>query len=62
MIVVERDKVELDYCLECNGFWFDNTELDLLVERLELRGNRPSEDLYAIPKALVNEGLSQQEP
>ena len=59
MIVVERDKVELDYCLECNGFWFDNTEWDLLVERLDLRGNRPSEDLYAIPKALVNEGLKK---
>lgn len=56
LIVVERDKVELDYCLSCNGFWFDNKEWDLLVERLQLRDNKPIGDLYSIPKVFVKEG------
>ena len=59
LIVVEREKIELDYCTECNGFWFDNHEWDLLVERLALRGNKPVGDLYTIPKVFVNEGLKK---
>lgn len=59
LIVVEREKIELDYCTECNGFWFDNHEWDLLVERLALRGNKPIGDLYTIPKVFVNEGLKK---
>ncbi len=31
LIVVERDEIELDYCLTCKGFWFDQTELELLA-------------------------------
>ena len=31
MIVVEHQKIELDYCLKCSGVWFDSGELDLLV-------------------------------
>ena len=34
LIVVERNGIELDYCPDCNGFWFDNKEWDLLHERL----------------------------
>jgi Zn-finger nucleic acid-binding protein len=32
LIVVEHKKIELDYCVECSGVWFDAGELDLLVE------------------------------
>ena len=34
MIVVEHRKIELDYCLQCSGVWFDSQELDLLVSAL----------------------------
>ncbi len=32
MIVLEADKVELDYCLNCGGIWLDAGELELLLE------------------------------
>jgi hypothetical protein len=32
MLVVEYDKVELDYCHKCKGVWFDAGELELLLE------------------------------
>jgi uncharacterized protein len=38
MIVVEHQKIELDYCLNCTGVWFDATELELLVETLKQQG------------------------
>lgn len=34
MIVVERDRIELDHCANCGGTWFDAGELELLLERL----------------------------
>ncbi|MFH0913761.1 MAG: zf-TFIIB domain-containing protein [Chloroflexota bacterium] len=33
MIVVEHQKIELDYCTRCHGVWFDSGELELLLER-----------------------------
>jgi Zn-finger nucleic acid-binding protein len=36
MIVVEHHKIELDYCPNCQGVWFDSGELELLVHRLKL--------------------------
>jgi Zn-finger nucleic acid-binding protein len=36
MIVVEYSNVELDYCLNCHGVWFDSDELELLLKRLNL--------------------------
>jgi Zn-finger nucleic acid-binding protein len=38
MIVVEHQKIELDYCLQCSGVWFDASELELLVETLKGQG------------------------
>ena len=32
MIAVERNGIELDYCISCSGLWFDHGELDLLGE------------------------------
>ena len=36
MIVVEYHNVELDYCNECRGVWFDAGELELLIQAMDL--------------------------
>jgi len=36
MLVVEYNKIELDYCATCQGVWFDFGELELLLESLSL--------------------------
>jgi len=36
IIVVEHEKIELDYCTTCLGVWFDAGELALLLESLDL--------------------------
>jgi Zn-finger nucleic acid-binding protein len=38
MIVVEYHDIELDYCNECHGVWFDSGELELLVQAMGLEG------------------------
>ncbi len=38
MIIVEHQKIELDYCLQCSGVWFDASELDLLIAALKNQG------------------------
>ncbi|MBM4443841.1 MAG: hypothetical protein FJ020_00885 [Chloroflexi bacterium] len=38
VVVVEYQRIELDYCTKCYGVWFDAGELSLLAERLDLRG------------------------
>lgn len=39
MVVVEHEKIELDYCVECSGVWFDSGELELLLEAMQFEGN-----------------------
>jgi hypothetical protein len=36
MIVVEREEIELDYCTNCSGVWFDSGELELLLQCIGL--------------------------
>ena len=36
MIVVEHSQIELDYCTDCRGVWFDSGELELLLESMGL--------------------------
>jgi len=36
LVVVERDRIELDWCPWCRGLWFDEGELSLLAETLGL--------------------------
>ncbi len=36
MIVVEHEQIELDYCPDCAGVWFDAGELELLLETMQL--------------------------
>lgn len=44
MIVVEHEKIELDYCVNCSGVWFDAGELELLLETMQLEGTTLSLD------------------
>ena len=37
MIVVEYHNIELDYCNDCRGVWFDSGELELLLESQDLK-------------------------
>jgi Zn-finger nucleic acid-binding protein len=38
MIIVESARIELDYCTNCGGVWFDTTELELFLEAAGLPG------------------------
>ena len=40
MVIVEHDEIELDYCTNCKGVWFDSGELELLLEMAELENYR----------------------
>jgi len=52
MIVVEHENIELDYCVNCSGVWFDAGELELLVETMELEGTSLSlDDILTSPEA-----------
>ena len=44
MIVVEHNKIELDYCTYCQGVWFDSGELELLLESISVE----NPDLFLI--------------
>jgi len=41
MIVVEHERIELDYCVKCHGVWFDAGELELLLGTLGLDSAGP---------------------
>jgi hypothetical protein len=41
MIVVEYNRIELDYCGNCHGVWFDTGELELLLGSLGLDSASP---------------------
>ena len=36
MVIVEHDEIELDYCTNCKGVWFDSGELELLLDAAEV--------------------------
>ena len=56
MIIVEYQRIELDYCTRCLGVWFDAGELELLADRLSLDGDKLSlQDIWALPDAKVAE-------
>ena len=33
LVVVERESIEVDWCPDCHGVWFDAGEIELLAER-----------------------------
>ena len=56
MIIVEHEKIELDYCTKCLGVWFDAGEIELLAERLSLAEETLSlHDIWTLPDAKVPE-------
>jgi len=52
MIVVEHEQIELDYCTECAGVWFDAGELELLLETMQLKeGSLSLDAIFTSPEA-----------
>ena len=52
MIVVEHQRIELDYCTDCQGVWFDAGELGLLLETMNLKNTGLSlENILNLPEA-----------
>ncbi|OGO07871.1 MAG: hypothetical protein A2Y92_00970 [Chloroflexi bacterium RBG_13_57_8] len=47
MIIVEHHQIELDYCPQCEGVWFDASELELFLEAAALK------DADISPEALL---------
>ncbi len=57
MIVVERNRIELDHCPSCGGTWFDAGELELLLSSVGVSDARPFlAGLLENPKAKITEG------
>jgi Zn-finger nucleic acid-binding protein len=55
-IVVEHEQIELDYCTDCSGVWFDAGELELLIETMQLEGTILSLDsVLTSPEARSSE-------
>lgn len=60
MIVVERNDVELDYCMECQGFWFDYGEWNILCKKLIAEDLfTGGYDIYKIPTAETKEKMKR---
>ncbi len=56
MIVVEHESIELDYCTNCAGVWFDEGELELLLEGMDLDRSMLSLDrILTSPEARTRE-------
>ena len=54
MMVVEHDGIELDYCPDCGGVWFDSGEIDLLMEKMGVESSG-LEGLHLAPEAASSE-------
>ena len=56
MIIVEHEKIELDYCTKCLGVWFDAGELDLLVESMKIEAsNFNMQKILGLPEKKIKE-------
>ncbi len=56
MIVVEHEHIELDYCPDCAGVWFDAGELELLLETMQVEHSILSLDsILTFPEARAAE-------
>ena len=56
VVVVEHERIEIDYCTKCFGVWLDAGELELLLERLALDGSAFAMDvLMSLPAQEVAE-------
>lgn len=56
MIDVEHEGIELDYCTDCRGVWFDAEELELLLGRMGFGDHGLSlDDMLSRPQAETSE-------
>jgi Zn-finger nucleic acid-binding protein len=56
MIVIEHKKIELDYCPECYGVWFDSGELELFLDSFNLESrNQFVSNMLNAPEAKTPE-------
>ncbi len=56
MLVIEYNNIELDYCANCHGVWFDSGELELLLNSIELEHHGLLlHDIVNIPEAKSSE-------
>ena len=56
MIVVEQENIELDYCTNCSGVWFDSGELEIMLESMGLEGSSlPMSDIFSSPEVETTE-------
>lgn len=55
LVILERHEIELDYCIQCKGFWFDEGELELLPQALNIETTFP--DLYKRPALKTQEKM-----
>ena len=51
MIIVEHERIELDYCTSCLGVWFDAGELALMLESMGIEvGSLNIADIVQLPE------------
>ena len=56
MIIVEHERIELDYCTTCLGVWFDAGELSLLLESMDIEvGELNIADIMTLPEKTIAE-------
>ena len=55
MIVTEYKDIEVDYCCDCAGIWFDSGELSLLFEKLEPGFKIDMANLFKKPSGQIPE-------
>ncbi len=56
MIDVEHKGIELDYCTDCHGVWFDSEELQLLLDKMGVKDHGLAmDDILGSPEAETRE-------
>jgi len=55
MIVVEYKDIDLDYCTECQGVWFDVGELELLFHKMNGHSDLSMASILQSPEARTSE-------
>jgi len=57
MIVVQHHQIELDYCTNCRGVWFDAGELELFLDSLKLESpNLVIKNILGLPELKSSHG------
>lgn len=56
MLILEYDKIEIDYCAVCSGVWLDEGELELLISPDNRENSAVSGIISDLKKAKIREG------